>query len=143
MTWLIWWNTTVNGPANAVSTPWLIHILPRGVLYFKNDLRFQCTTVNVIALTTIITARPSQQIFREVANSQQNYVQMSYTEFQTNGTINVETADRKSLTLRNEVWLSVRQLVLSCPSLNKFLWKSPVSNYSNMIKSVENMANFH
>jgi len=33
-------------------------------------------------------------IFMKIASAQQHYVQISYTEFHTNGTINVESADR-------------------------------------------------
>jgi len=48
-------------------------------------------------------------IYTKLINAHQHYVQISYTEFNTNRSIDVESKDRKALITVGKEWVSLRR----------------------------------
>lgn len=69
---------------------------PCTVLYFYNATCFHGTNINVISIMSIKKGGFAAQIFMKLTNVQQHSLQISYTKFHPNHTINVETTHKKS-----------------------------------------------
>jgi hypothetical protein len=73
----------------------------------------------------------------QLTNAQQHYVQTSYTKFQPNQTIHVESVEQTSL--MPQTW----QLSQNSQSLSQFYWTAPVPNLIQIRKNVENIGKMH
>lgn len=80
--------------------------LPR--LYCQNVIRFNVIHVNVISYKPTRKLRPSlHRLSGKISNAEQRDVQISYTEFQLNWTINVESTDRNLFRLLSKIRFSL------------------------------------
>ena len=104
----------------------------------------QCHTVwqrkrkcNFIYTKKKITGFP-KPIFRQLTNAQKNYVQISYTKFQSNWAINVDSRGWNSFTSVGKVSLPLLQFSKNSRSLDTFLLTFPFPNSSQVKENCRN-----
>jgi hypothetical protein len=110
--------------------------LPR--LYCQNVIQFNSIHVNVISYKPAFPA----PIFTKISNAQQRDVQISYTEFQLNWTINVESTDRNFYKPLSKIRFSLFWFSRKIHSIHKILWVSLVPLFFKLDQNVEYVERF-
>jgi hypothetical protein len=64
----------------------------------------------------------AKPIFTKLANAEQQYVQISCTEFDLNWTISTESTDINRFLSVSKVWFSHRQFLRNSQTRNTLLW---------------------
>ena len=80
---------------------WRVNRVHQGVLYFQNAVEFRGGRLNVRSFTPVRKWRPPSLRY-----SQPHYVQLFYSEFHLNRTMNFKSMDRNSITPPNTARLS-------------------------------------
>jgi hypothetical protein len=111
--WLYWDNFGQVNKITSVAILDVVHEIYQGVLYFQNVVSFQGTRVNVISFMPVSSTAFAAPIFTKLTNTRQRYVQTTYTKFNPDWKMSVQSMDRNLFTSPSEV----------CLSLGRFLWK--------------------
>lgn len=98
----------------------VVHTIQHAVLHFMNITQFHDTHVNVNSFTDRKAWLYPTPIYSILTKPQPYCVQISYTKFQPNQTINVTNMDRNCFTPQQKVRCSLHRFSKKSQQLNKF-----------------------